>query len=428
MKYIRLLSPLILLALAMSVSVSGQDSLMVHADSGCLQKDLPQLIRHALRKPPKNKPEESGSLLLVPIIGSNPATGFMLGVGGQYAFKMRGSTLYSSFVGSAQLTSKSQVILMLKNNVYTKGNKLLLTGDWRYLIYSQSTYGLGTNAPYGAMLDYQYSLFGTETSDDSLVQPMKFDFARFHQSVSFKIKESFYLGFGYNYDSYSKIKDEKLQLAPDNIVWTSHYAYSKRYGFSTDKYHSSAINANLVYDSRDNMLNPYKGIYAQISWRGAYEFLGNGNNANSFQFEWRSFHGLSRRNPRHLISFWLMGNFTPEGEFPYLTLPATAYDQRGRSGRGYTQGRFRGPNLVYGETEYRFPISKCGGILGGVLFVNGTTADNPALSLNLFESIKPGCGAGLRVMIDKLSRTNLAIDVGFGQKSFGFYLAASETF
>jgi hypothetical protein len=31
-------------------------------------------------------------------------------------------------------------------------------------------------------------------------------------------------------------------------------------------------------------------------------------------------------------------------------------------------------------------------------------------------------------MVDKKTRTNLAIDFGFGDKSSGFYLAASETF
>ena len=61
---------------------------------------------------------------------------------------------------------------------------------------------------------------------------------------------------------------------------------------------------------------------------------------------------------------------------PYLILPALSYDQRGRSGRGYTQGRFRGTNLVYSEAEYRFPISACGGIIGGVVFANLTTASN----------------------------------------------------
>ncbi len=31
-------------------------------------------------------------------------------------------------------------------------------------------------------------------------------------------------------------------------------------------------------------------------------------------------------------------------------------------------------------------------------------------------------------MVVKHSRTNLAVDIGFGEQSFGFYLAASETF
>ena len=123
-----------------------------------------------------------------------------------------------------------------------------------------------------------------------------------------------------------------------------------------------------------------------------------------------------------------MGNFAPEGEFPYMILPATAYDQRSRSARGYTQGRYRGNNLLYGEAEYRFPLSQCGGIWGGVLFLNATTASTAPKSLKLFDSVKPGYGLGLRIMVDKKTRTNLAIDFGFGDKSSGFYLAASETF
>jgi hypothetical protein len=417
----------LVLIFAIPVLVSAQDSLKISADTGCVQRDLPDVIRTALHKPPKNKTESGGSLLLVPVIGSNPATGFIFGVSGQYALKMPGSTLYSLIIATAQVTSKSQLIFMVRNNIYTRSNKVFLTGDWRYLVYSQTTYGLGTTSPEGGILDFQYSLAGAETNDDSLCQPMKFNFARFHQSVAFKIKPGFYAGLGYAYDGYSKIVDEKLRLEPGDTFLTSHYAYSKYYGFPVDKYFSSAINANLVYDSRDNMIRPYKGIYAMASWRGGYRFLGNEKNVNYFQLEWRSYHPLSKANPSHQVAIWAMGNFSGSGKYPYLVLPATAYDQRGRSGRGYTQGRFRGPNLVYGEAEYRFPF-KCGGILGGVLFLNGTTTDNPALNLKLFESIKAGYGAGLRIMVDKRSRTNLAVDFGFGQKSFGFYLAASETF
>jgi len=416
------------LIFTIATPIFGQDSLSAIADTGCVPRDLPDVIRAARHKPPKNKPEASGSLLIVPVIGSNPATGFIFGVSGQYALKIPHSTLYSSIIATAQLTTKSQVIFMVRNNLYTRKNKIFMNGDWRYLIYSQSTYGLGTTSPEGGMLDYQYNLAGTETTDDSLTQPMTFNFARFHQTICFRITKGFYAGVGYNYDGYSNIKDEKLRLAPGDTFLTSHYYYNQLYGYSTSKYFSSALNLNLVYDTRDNTLRTYKGIYAMASWRAGYKFMGNKTNSDFFQLEWRSYHGLSKRNPEHLIAFWLMGNFSKSGEFPYLILPATSYDQRSRSGRGYTQGRFRGPNLVYGEAEYRFPISKCQGVLSGVLFLNATTADNPGIDLKLFESIKPGYGAGLRILVDKRSRTSLAVDLGFGQKSFGFYLAASEVF
>jgi len=397
----------------------------------CAQRDLPDVLRAALNKPAVST-SGSSSFLLIPIIGSNPATGFMLGIGGQYGFKMHGDdTRFSMLSGSVQFTSKSQKIFLLKNNIYTKNNNIFFTGDWRFLVFSQSTYGLGTNAPEGGILDYQYSLGGSETSGDSLAQPMNYNFIRLYQSASFRIlkqHEGFYLGVGYGLDYYDKIKDEKLRLEPGDTVITSHYAYNTYYGFNNDHYYTSTFNLNFISDTRDNMINPYTGHFLMLSWRGGPKFLGNDNASSFFHAEWRSFHPLSKRNPRHLMAFWVLGDFTAEGKFPYMTLPATAYDQRSRSARGYSQGRFRGNNMVYGEAEYRFPISQCGGVWGGVLFVNGTTATNPAQSLTLFESIKPGYGMGFRLMVDKKTRTNLAIDFGFGDKSSGFYLAATETF
>jgi len=302
---------IVLLNFAISVLIFGQgnDTLTINRNS-ISQKDIGDVIRQALNKPPKIKPSGEGSLLLLPIIGSNPATGFMLGVGGQYAFMMPGSTLYSAFMGSVQVTTKSQFLFLLKNNIYTKGNRYFFSGDWRFQIFSQDTWGLGTNSPEGGIIDYQYNLFGIQTSMDSLAQPMKFNFARLHQSVNLKIADGLYAGLGYQYDSYFKIVDEKLRLNPGDSMITSHYAYNDKYGFNKDKYFSSALNINLIYDTRDNMINPYKGVYAVLSWRGGMKILGNKESTNTFNCEWRSFHGLSQSNPRHLIAFWLLGNFS----------------------------------------------------------------------------------------------------------------------
>jgi outer membrane protein assembly factor BamA len=397
------------------------------ATDSCAQRDVGDTFRGWTDKGPKPDVGNAGSILLIPIIGSNPATGFMVGVGLQYGFKLPGdNTRFSMVSGSVQYTTKDQKIFLLKNSIYTKNNKLFLTGDWRYLVFSQATYGLGTNSPAGGILDYQFSLSGQETSDDSLTQPLNYNFLRLYQSMSYNVKGSFYVGFGFRLDAYSKIVDQKLDLTPGAEVITSHYAYNTYYGYSTTNYSSTTLDVNLIYDTRDNMINPYRGQFALLTWRG--QIIDKGQGSHFISAEWRSYHPLSKRNPRHLLAFWLLGDFSPAGEFQYMILPATGYDQRSRSGRGYSQGRFRGNNLMYGEAEYRFPISRCGGVWGGVLFVNATTASNPVTKQDLFVSVKPGYGFGLRLMVDKKTRTNLAIDMGFGDKSSGFYLAATETF
>jgi hypothetical protein len=111
-----------------------------------------------------------------------------------------------------------------------------------------------------------------------------------------------------------------------------------------------------------------------------------------------------------------------------MDLMATGFDQMNSSGRGYVQGRWRGEDFVYSELEYRFPISQCSKILGGVLFLNVTTASNRATHVPLFGYLKPGGGIGLRIMLIKQNRLNLMIDFAIGDKSNGFYLQTQEVF
>ena len=409
----------------------AQDSTLLERDSTCVdkQKDLPDLIRQWRHKPPKKKSASTGSLLLVPVVSSNPANGFVFGVAGQYAFKTKGAnSLYSSVNGSLTYTTKNQLIFQLKNNAYVLNNKFFLSGDWRFLIFSQATYGLGTNAPEDGILKYQYGVNGINVDDDSLIQPMKFNQVRFYQTISKQISGALYFGFGYHLDYYYSIQDEKLDTVAPGLLTTSHYAYSQKYGFNPAHYVRSGISLNMVMDTRDNMINSYKGYFLNINYRLDPKFLGSDRTGNMLTLEWRSFHPLSKQNPRHSMGFWFLGNLSPEGDMPYLALPALGYDQRGRAGRGYTQGRYRGPNYLYAETEYRFPISECGGVLGGIVFLNANTADKPDKTVRLFDYVVPGYGFGLRLMIDKRSRTNLQMDFAFGKKSGGVYFGAAETF
>src|SRR6185312_16246823 len=99
-----------------------------------------------------------------------------------------------------------------------------------------------------------------------------------------------------------------------------------------------------------------------------------------------------------------------------------------RSGRGYAEGHFRGEKLAFVELEYRAPLTR-NDFLGMVAFFNTTTISNSQAGETLFDNFAPGGGAGLRVLLNKRSKTNLAFDVGFGNNgNRGVYLVVQEAF
>jgi len=129
---------------------------------------------------------------------------------------------------------------------------------------------------------------------------------------------------------------------------------------------------------------------------------------------------------RQKLAFWFEDDQVVGGAAPYLDLPATAANDR--SARGYGEGRYRGEHLVYGEVEYRSTLTP-GGLLGFVAFLNTTTVDSADSSERPFDGFAPGAGTGLRVLLNKRSRTNLCADYGWGKNgSRGFYLGIQEAF
>lgn len=420
-------------------SVSYADSVN---EKHCEPQDLGDLFRQLFGKNKERKPrtQKKITLLILPNISSNPLNGFLLGVGGNLAwfFGARENTRISLIGFSAAVTSKQQFISFVKSNMYTNKNLFFLQGDLRYYIYKVPTYGLGTGSPPDSTdFDGNLGWMGAGTGEDG-GYPMSYNYVKIHQIVSRKVANNFYAGLGYALDYYWNIVDDSLDIA--SFTYTPHYLYSREYEFDPGEYILSGLSLNLVYDSRDNQLNPYKGYYANINYRFNQTWLGSSQNSSSLWMEFRTYVGLSKKTPRHLIAFWLFGDFKVSGHRPFFTLMATGEDQKGRSGRGYIAGRYRGENVMYGEVEYRFPISQCSQILGGVIFLNATTASNLARAdfaysigqdlapVRLFDVVRPGFGFGLRFMINKYTRLNLNLDFGIGIDSKGFYFSGTETF
>jgi len=365
------------------------------------------------------KPSKNNFFLIIPAIGSQPATGFFFGAVAQYTFKgKQASDKYSIANLGITYTTKKQWLVNVKNNILLKNNRIFLSGDYRLYIFSQPNYGLGTDILPHQSKENHFSI-------DSIAQPMDYDYFKFHQTVSFEVYKNFYVGGGINLDWYSSIKDKDLDV--ENEKYTYHYNYSQKHGFSDLEYFLNGMSLNLVYDSRDNQVNSTRGWFANINYRFNPVLFNNQQYSNVLYAEYRHFIPVSRKNERYILALWAYGQFVTRGKVPYLNLPAIGWDQRSRSGEGYTQGLFRGDGLIYFSTEFRFPIT-CDQMLSGAVFTNFVTASNVDNNISLFKSIQPAAGLGLRILIDKKTRTNLIVDYAWGNNSKGFYLNAGETF
>ncbi|MBB6463531.1 BamA/TamA family outer membrane protein [Flammeovirga kamogawensis] len=385
------------------------------------------------KKKDKNAPPEKGKLYSapLPVIASNPTFGVLYGFAGSFNMFTGDpkNTRMSTSLGTLTYSTKNQLMFTFKSNIYLPEDKMILLGDWRMFDTSQPTFGLGTG-PAGEKSFAGYK--GEEFTPGYDAQMMEFKYFRFHETALFKLKKNFYAGVGYHMDYHYDIKDNYLEENGQS----SHQAYSEYYGFNPEEYILSGVSLNLMYDSRDNAANPYSGRYALLTYRMNPEWLGSTKKSSSLWLEYRDYFQLGHKKtgnqPNHMLAFWAYGNFVTSGVTPYMNLPALGWDQFGRSGRAYTQGRFRGEEIVYSELEYRVHLlgtRKNPNFLGAVAFVNATTASSKHADINLFQNYNFGYGAGLRVMLNKKSRTNLTLDYAWGDyDAKGLFLSLNETF
>ncbi len=366
------------------------------------------------------------NISLLPIIGYGPANGFVIGAAVSVSNLLgnRNNTQLSSALMSVSFTTKDQTLLCMRSSIFLPDNKWYIPGDIRFLIFNQPTYGLGI---YGLNSPVSFNLGGIDVSRTVLEQPMGFNYLRFYETVLKEVFSHWYAGIGINIDYHSKIDDQTLKLDTPNPYITSNYFYSKKYGFDPTHYSTNGLSLNFIEDSRDNPINAYRGYYAFLRFRVNEKIFGGSQNSTMLYLEWRNYVPLNKNKPGLVLAFWSWGEFVTSGNVPYLALPSIGWDTYGRSGRGYVQGRFRGVNMVYGETEFRMPISR-NGLFGAVAFLNATTASNPTTGQTLFNSLAPGYGIGLRIKMNMKDRTNICVDYGRGRSSSGIYFNIQETF
>ena len=365
------------------------------------QTDLSDVIHQLFHTKTSAQPDSvttKPEISVVPAIGYTLVSKFAVVLSGNIAFRTGPQSRISTIVASASYTQNKQFIMPVLSSIWTKNNKFNFVGDMRYYQYPQSTYGLGSSS--------------SIKNED----PMDFTFARFYETALRHVTGNWYAGLGYAIDTYWNVSQTGVNSG-------SQTDYT-RYGTFSHSV-SSGLTLNLLHDSRDNSLNPAKGWYGSVQYRDNVEFLGSSQGWQSLIIDLRKYIRFPA-NSDNVLALWSYDWFILSGKPSYLNLPSTSWDPNSATGRGYIQGRFRGAQMVYAESEYRFKITN-NGLLGGVVFANAQSLS--AQQGTRLQAIQPAFGPGLRLKLNKTSRTNVAVDYGFGREgSRGLFIDVGEIF
>jgi hypothetical protein len=360
----------------------------------------------------------------LPSAGYNPSVGFAVGVtstGGKL-FGDPKTTTFSVINANAYISTKGLASFEAKNNIFTNNDVFNIQGGLQIGKTVALDYGVGTG--HKVQGDGSFSLNDLPLANNPDVFPIQFTYLKFSERVYRKIFKNVYAGGGVIFDKYSNIDDERKTEANVN---THNFRYSMLNHFPATGYSANGMLFNIEYNSRDQLNRPYRGIYADLVLRVNQQWMGSEHETVQLKTELRKYWSLSKVNPEHLLAFWYWGCYLLNGTLPYLELPGTGSDAANRIGRAYTIGRFKGTSFAYSEAEYRFPLTD-NKLFGGVLFANAETASN-SRNINLTEFIEPGVGAGLRILFNKYTRSNLCIDYGVGNYgSKGVFLGLNEVF
>lgn len=369
------------------------------------QKDLIDIARTLLKDKPRKYPKEKKQIYfsILPISTAVPGTSKALVTSTTAGFYLgdRNTTYISSVTFAPYFNLKGRFGLPIHSSVWLNDNTWNIEGDTRFLVYPQYTWGLGGGQP---------------ESDKVLVN---YDYVRFYQSALKRITPYFYAGIGYDLDYYININTGN---SPVNLSDFTGYKYDTAPGVNS---FSSGLTLNLLYDTRQNSINPIPGVFGNLIYRYDMGALGSDNNSQSVYIDFRKYVSLTNGNMKNQLAFWTYYWTTISPGTPYLNLPSIGNDPYQRSGRGIEQNRYRGESLIYFETEYRRDITR-NGLFGFVIFANVNSASEA--NSHRFSYLNPAAGTGLRIKFNKKSNTNVCFDYGFSKGYSNLTLALGEAF
>lgn len=242
---------------------------------------------------------------------------------------------------------------------------------------------------------------GYEMGDnDANKSDMKRWQAQAEVSFLFRVADNFYIGpmASYDYVIGKHIERPELLQGMDQHTW------------------NVGAGVSLVYDNRDNLTNPHRGIYLNINQMFRPGFMGNDYAFSTTAFRFDAYQRLGK------------GTVLAEDIGANLNFGNPSWGMMAELGgthsmRGYYEGRYRDKHSLEATIELRQHVWKRNGI---VVWVGAGTIF-PKISALRSKQILPNAGVGYRWEFKK--NVNVRLDYGFGKSGqSGFLFNINEAF
>ena len=336
--------------------------------------------------------EKSGTVA-IPLLYFTPDTRWAFGAAGVHYFKLTpkdgtGTETRMSYIQFlADYTQNRQLDLWSVWNVFTNNEDYLLKGELRFRNFPDRFYEIGNRSRAETEEFYSYDLISLKALFLKKVRPGLFVGLDYHYEYEF----------GFRYTEGGLLASGAI---PGSAGGTG-----------------SALGGVAVLDTRDNVINAYKGRLAEFSTYFYRPAIGS-------TFNFTVVNGLYQQywqvKPKHVLALQTRIRLA-YGGVPFLDMSTLGNDDLLR---GYPKNRYRDSHFAGTQLEYRFPLFWR---IGWVAFAGVGDVFNQTTDLS-WGSAKYSLGTGLRFLVNPAERLNVRLDYGRGREGGYFYFIVSEAF
>ncbi|UYZ61700.1 BamA/TamA family outer membrane protein [Hymenobacter weizhouensis] len=356
------------------------------------------------------EPRDKPNLIPLPFVFAQQETGFAGGLSILPVWRFGKDTTVrkSNARLFAWVSQEGQSTAQLTHTIFTKGEKLLFSGELSHYNQELFFYGIGNETSRSRESTLSYKLLIFDQKALARVRPNLFAGVRYRLTNTTDIEP---VGTDNEGRLHSFLSDPRVSARERQNTFVS--------GFGPA----------VLYDSRDNVLATYRGWFVDAYGTVNRRWTGSDFHFTRYQLDVRHFRPLFG-STNTILALNFIGQFHG-GNVPFRELGGMAENlssalfNYASIMRGIYELRFRDRQTVAFQGEIR---QKLFWRIDGAVFAGVGEVGNRVSDLEL-DKTKIAGGAGLRFRFNRRDRLNIRLDYAGGSNSPGtFFLALGEAF